>query len=67
MGELNVLKKIAENSGMKICNNQTLRGHTLPDIKTLNRTFFYSLKTLDIKGTGFRYTLALKHYTIFRI
>ena len=37
---------------------KTLRDHTLSDIKTLYKTFFYSLKVLGMNATRFRNTLA---------
>ena len=58
MVDLHVLKKIDENSDMKICNNQKFKGSYIARYKNSVQDLFYSLNALDMKATGFRYTLA---------
>ena len=49
MGDLDVLKKIDENSDMKICHNQNFKGSYIARYKNSVQDLFSSLNALDMK------------------
>ena len=49
MADLDVLKKIDENSDMKICHNQNFKGSYIGRYKNSVQDLFSSLKALHMK------------------